>query len=71
MVSNPEGFTDNIPRSPITPIPVKKPSSRRSLCLFTTILDVKKKTAIRRVESDKSKRNAIKSGTTPWVLKPK
>ena len=43
MVSIPQGFTNNIPRSPMTPTPVKKPSARKSLCLFTNILDVKKK----------------------------
>ena len=43
MVSNPEGFTNDSPISPMTPTPVKKPSARKSLCLFTNILDVKKK----------------------------
>ena len=37
-----EGFTDNIPISPMTSIPVKKPSARKSLCIFTNNLDVKK-----------------------------
>ena len=55
----------------MTSIPVKKPSARKSLCIFTNILDVKNKTATRRVGSTKSKRKAIKSGTTPWGLKPK
>ena len=40
--------------------------------VFTTnILDVKEKTAIRRFRAAKSKRKEIKSGTTPWSLKPK
>ena len=56
MVSTPEGFTDNSPRSPMTPTLSKKPSARKSLCLFTNILDVKNKTAIRQVRADKSKR---------------
>ena len=29
MVSTPEGFTDNSPRSPMTPTPFKKPSARK------------------------------------------
>ena len=71
MISTPEGFTNNSPRYPITPTPVKKPSARKSLCLFTNILDVKKKTDARRVEADKLEHNEIKSGTTPWELKPR
>ena len=59
IVSTPEGFTDNSPRSPITPKTVKKPSARKSLCLFTNIFDVKNKTAVRRVRDAKSKRKAI------------
>ena len=54
MVSNPEVFTNNSTRSPMTPTPVKKPSARKSLCLFTNILYVKNKTAIRRVGAAKS-----------------
>ena len=53
MVSNPEGFTDTTPRSHITPPTLNKPSARKSLCLFTNILDVKKKTAKRRVGAAK------------------
>ena len=71
MVSNPEGFTNNSPRYTMTPTAVNKPSARKSLCLFTKILDVKKKTSICRVGSAKSKRKSIKAGTTPWALKPK
>ena len=41
MVSTPEGFTDNIPISPITSTPIKKLSAQKSLCLFTNILEVK------------------------------
>ena len=46
MVYTPEVFTDNIPRSPMNPTPVKKPSARKSLFIFTNILYVKKKHAI-------------------------
>ena len=69
MVSNPEGFTDESPISPMKSTPVKKPSSRKSLCLFTNILDANKKTANRRVEDSKYKHKAVKYGTTPWALK--
>ena len=43
MVSNTEGFTDTSLRSPMNPTPVRKLSARKSLCLFTNILYVKKK----------------------------
>ena len=53
MVSTPEGVTNNSPNVPMTSTPVKKPSARKSLCLFTNILDVKLKIAKRRVGSEK------------------
>ena len=53
MVSIPGGFTDNSPIPPITPTSVNNPSDRNPLCLFTNILDVKKRTANRQVEADK------------------
>ena len=71
MVSNPEVFNNNSPRSPITPTITKKPSARKPLCLFTNISDVKKKTAIRQVGAAESKRKEIKSVTTLWELRPK
>ena len=40
--------------------PVKKPSARKSLCLFTNILDAKPKTAKRRFVAAKSKRKTVK-----------
>ena len=43
MVSTPEGVKDNSPNVPITSTTVKKPSARKSLCLFTNILDFRKK----------------------------
>ena len=43
MVSTPGESTDNTPRSPMTSKTLKKPSAGKSLCLFTNILDVKKK----------------------------
>ena len=42
MVFNPEVFTYYSPISPMTSTPVKKPSARKSLCIFTNILGVKK-----------------------------
>ena len=53
MAYTPEVFTDNSPRSPMTPPTLNKPSSRKSLCLFTDILDVKNKIAIRQVRAAK------------------
>ena len=44
LLSTPEGFIDNIPNVHMPSTPVKKPSARKSLCLFTNILDVKPKT---------------------------
>ena len=69
MVSTPEVFTNNSPISPMTLSPVKKISARKSLCVFTNVLDINKKTAYRRVGSDKSKYKAIKYGNTPWSFK--
>ena len=45
MVSTPEGFTNNSPIYPMTPPTLNKPNARKSLCIFTYILYVKKKTA--------------------------
>ena len=69
MVSTPERLTDNSTIYPTTPTTVKKPSTRKSLCLFINILYVKNKTVIRQVGADKSKRNATKVGNTPWESK--
>ena len=41
LLSTPEVVIDNSPNVPMTSTPVKKPSARKSLCLFPTILDVK------------------------------
>ena len=71
MVYTTEGLTDNSTISSMTSTPVKKPSAGKSLCLFTNILDVKKKTVTRRFGAAKSKRKAIKYGTTLWALKQK
>ena len=60
LLSNPEGVTDNSPNMHMTSSPVKKPSARKSLCLFTDILDVKPKTEKRRFVAAKSKRKSMK-----------
>ena len=65
MVSTNEVFTNNSPISPRVSRPVKKPSAQKSLCMFTNILEVKKKTAYCRVGAAKSKRKAIKFGNIP------
>ena len=68
MVFTSEVFTNNSPRYPITPTPVKKPSARKPLRIFTNILYVKKKTAICRVGAAKPKHKEIKSVTTLWGI---
>ena len=35
IISTPEGVTDNSPNVHMTSTPIKKPSARKSLCLFT------------------------------------
>ena len=55
----------------MTPTPVKKPSARKSLCIFTNILDAKNKTTTHRVGAAKSDHKAIKYRTIPWALKQK
>ena len=54
ILYTPEGVTDNSPNVYMTSTPVKKPSSRKSLCSFTNILDVQPKTAKRRFVAAKS-----------------
>ena len=71
MVSTPEGVTDYSPNIPMTSIPFKKPIARKSLCLFTNILDVIPKTEKRLIVAAKSKRRAIKVGNSLWNKKKK
>ena len=49
MVLTPEGVIDNSPNVPMISTPFQKLTARKSLCLFTNILNVKKKTAKSRV----------------------
>ena len=53
----------------MTSTPVKKIGARKSLCLFTNIFDVKKKTAKRFIGAEKSKRVAMKVGNSLWTKK--
>ena len=71
MVSTPELFTDNSPIFPMTSSTIKKPSAQKSLCMFTNVLDVNKKTAYRLVGAAKYKRKAIKFVNKTWSLKQK
>ena len=60
MFYTPEEVTDVSYILHITQTTVQKKGARKSLYLFTNIFDVKKRTAIHRVESAKSKRRYIK-----------
>ena len=55
----------------MTSTPVKKPSARKSMCLFTNILDVQPKTSKRRFFNAKSRRKAMKVCNSLWTKKTK
>ena len=69
ILSTPEGVTDNRPNVHMTSSPVKKPSARKSLCLFTNILDVQPKTAKHFFVAAKSRRKATKVCNSLWTKK--
>ena len=69
MVLTQEGVIDNSPNVTMTSKTVKKLSDRKSLCLFTNILNVKQKTEKRFIVAAKSKCRAIKVGTSLWTEK--
>ena len=69
LVSNLEGVTYNSPNVPMASTPVKKPSARKSLCLFTNILYAKKKTEKLCSVAEKSKRRSMKVGTSQRTKK--
>ena len=71
MVSTPELVTDNKTNVTMKSTPVKKPSVRKSLCLFTNILDVRSKTAKRRIVAEKYKCRDVKVGTSQCTKKKK
>ena len=52
--------------SPGPPMIIINPSARKSLCLFTGVLDVKKRTAACQVGADKSKIKVIRAGSMIW-----
>ena len=60
LLSTPEGFTYNSPNVHMPSTPVFLKSSRKSLCLFTNILDVQPKTAKRCFVAAKTRRKAMK-----------
>ena len=59
ILSTPEEVTDNSPNVHMTASTVKKPSARKSLCLFTNILYVKPKTSKRCIVAEKSKHKSM------------
>ena len=71
MVSTTEVVTDNSTNVTMKSTSVKNPSDRKSLCLFTNILDVRPKTTKRRIVAAESKRRAMKVGTSQWTNKTK
>ena len=71
ILSTPEGVTDNITNVHMPSKPVKKISARKSLCLFTNILDVKPATAKRRFVAGRSRRKSIKVCNSLWTKKQK
>ena len=66
ILPTPEGVTDNSPNVHLKSSPVNKPSAGKSLCLFTSILDVKPKTAKRRFVAAKSRHKAMKVCNSLW-----
>ena len=71
ILSTPWVVTDNSPNVHMTSTPVKKPIARKSLCLFTNILDVKPTTAKRLFAAAKFRRKSMKSCNHLWTKKPK
>ena len=69
LLSTPEGFTYYSNNVNMTSSPVKKTSARKSMCLFTNILDVKRKTAKRRFVAAKPKPKSTKLGNILWTKK--
>ena len=71
IISTQEGVTYNSPNVHMTSTPVKKPSARKSLCLFTNILAVKHTTAKRRFVAAKSRRKYMKVCNSLWTKNKK
>ena len=64
MVSTPEEITDISPSLLIIQTTVKKPSAKKSLCLFTNIFDAENRTSKHRVGAVKSKQRSIRVGNS-------
>ena len=71
MVLTPEGVTYDSPNVHIKSSPFKKPIARKSLCLFTNILDVKPTTEKRRFVAAKFRHKAMKMCNNLWTKKIK
>ena len=71
ILSPPDGVKDSSPNVHMTSTPVKKPSARKSLCLFTNILYVQPKTSKRSFVAAKSRRKAMKVCNSHWTKKTK
>ena len=71
ILSTPEGLTDNSPNAHMKLSPVNIPSARKSLCLFTNILDVKPTRTKHCFVAAKSRRKAMKVCNILWTKKSK
>ena len=69
ILSTPGEFTYNSPNVNLTSSPVNKSSARKSICLFTNILDVQPKTAKCRFVAEKSRHKAMKVCNSLWTKK--
>ena len=69
MVSTSEGVTQDSPNVPMPSTSVQKTSDRKSLCLFTNILNVKHKTEKRHVGAVNAKHRAMKVDNSLWTNK--
>ena len=67
ILSTTHGFKDNSPNVHMESSTVKKPSDRKSLCLFTNILAVKRTTSKRRFVAEKSRRKSMKVCNRLWT----
>ena len=67
IISTPEGVTDNSPNVHMAYTPVKKPSARKSLCLYTNILHVKPTTEKLRFIAAKCRRKSMKVCNSLWI----
>ena len=71
MVSNYDGFTDNLPISYEPYVLVKQCNVREFLRQFSEILDIKPKPAFRRLYAAKSERKSIRVRSMLWSSIPK